>query len=132
MFIDPSDANYKSTLLNAIIAPRPIGWISSMDSNGNSNLAPFSYFNGVSATPPMVVFCVNEAADRDEKDTLHNVRQIPQFVANLVTWELRHAMNLSAATAPRDTSEFDFAGVSTRASEKVRPLSIAESPCNLE
>lgn len=132
MFIATNDATYKATLLNAIVAPRPIGWISTIDISGKSNIAPFSYFNGVSATPPMVVFCVNEPADRPEKDTLANVREVPEFVANLVSWELREAMNLTATPAPAGTSEFDVANIATAASQKVKPLSVAESPTRLE
>lgn len=132
MFVATDDPAYKPTLLNAIVAPRPIGWISTVDGDGNANLAPFSYFNGVSSTPPMVVFCVNEAADRAEKDTLSNVRDVPEFVANLVTWDLREAMNLTAALAPAGTSEFEIANLATAPSHKVKPPSVAASPSRLE
>jgi flavin reductase (DIM6/NTAB) family NADH-FMN oxidoreductase RutF len=133
MFLDPARSDtFKASLLNAIVAPRPIGWISTLDRRGVANLAPFSYFNAVSAAPPMVVFCSNQPADRQEKDTLANVREVPEFVANFASWALRESMNLSSAPAPRGISEFEFAGLTARPSTNVSPPAVAESPANLE
>jgi flavin reductase (DIM6/NTAB) family NADH-FMN oxidoreductase RutF len=133
MYFDTTDtAAYKVTLLNAIVAPRPIGWVTSIDRKGRVNLAPFSYFNGVSTDPPRVLFCANEPADRAEKDTLANVREVPEFVANFANWDLREAMNLSATTAPRGVDELALAGLTPMASTKVLPPGVAESPVHLE
>ena len=92
--------------LNAIVAPRPIGWISSISPSGEVNLAPFSYFNGISSRPPMVMFACNRAPDRASKDTLANLRARGEFVFNFVSRELGAAMNLSSAPLPHGGDEF--------------------------
>lgn len=133
MFIDPqTEPGFKRTLFNAIVAPRPIGWISSISATGQVNLAPFSQFNLVSTAPPVVIFSCNTPEDRSEKDTLANVRATGEFVANFVSWELREAMNLSSTPAPHGTDEFELAGLEKAPSIKVRPPRVAASPANLE
>ncbi len=115
LFIDPENApGFKRTLFNAIVAPRPIGWISTMSPEGQVNLAPFSHFNLVSTAPPVVMFSCNAPADRHEKDTITNVRATGEFVTNLVTWELRDLMNISSLDAPYGTDEFELAGLEGR------------------
>lgn len=133
MFIDPAGSEqFKPSILNALVAPRPIGWISTMDAQGRVNLAPFSYFNAISTTPPMVVFSANAPADRQEKDTLSNVRVVPEFVANFPCWDLRRAVNATSAPAPHGTSEFEIAALTPAPSMRVRPPRVAEAPANLE
>ena len=133
MFLDPeADAGFKQSLFNAIVAPRPIGWISSLSSTGEANLAPFSHFNLVSTNPPVLIFSCNAAGDRPEKDTLANVRATGEFVTNLVTWDLRDAMNLTSMNAPHGIDEFDLAGLEKQPSVKVRPPRVAASPAQLE
>lgn len=133
MEIDTRDpAQYKPSLFNSVVAPRPIGWISTMSSAGQANLAPFSFFNGISSTPPMVMFACNAPEDRHEKDTLINVRATGEFVANLATWALRDEMNMSSSTVPHGIDEFVLAGVSKRASRLVAPPQVAEAPVALE
>jgi flavin reductase (DIM6/NTAB) family NADH-FMN oxidoreductase RutF len=132
MYIETSDPAYKSSLFNAIVAPRPIGWISSLDETGAPNLAPFSYFNGMSATPPMLMFACNQPADRDEKDTLNNVRRTGEFVANLATYVLREQMNGSSATVPHGVDEFELVGLVKGASRLVKPPRVAASPVAME
>jgi flavin reductase (DIM6/NTAB) family NADH-FMN oxidoreductase RutF len=133
MFIDPTDTNaFRASLLNAIVAPRPIGWISTVAVDGVPNLAPFSYFNAISATPPIVLFAANAPADRHEKDTLANVRVVPEFVANFANYALREALNQSSAPAPHGVSEFGIAGLTPAASARVRPPRVAEAAVNLE
>jgi flavin reductase (DIM6/NTAB) family NADH-FMN oxidoreductase RutF len=133
MFIDPQTTpGFKRTIFNAIVAPRPIGWISTVGSDGVVNLAPFSQFNLVSTSPPVVMFACNQPADRDEKDTITNVRQTGEFVANLVSWELREKMNITSTPSPRGVDEFELAGIEKAASLKVKPPRVAASPANLE
>lgn len=137
MHYDP-DQNLRSAgerhdLLNALVAPRPIGWISSMGADGHVNLAPFSYFNAVSADPPVVMFSAGMKPGADAtKDTLRNVREVPQFVVNVVSWELREAMNLSSTGADYGTSEFDLAGLAAAASVRVAPPRVAAAKAALE
>lgn len=133
LFIDPDNTpNFKRTLFNAIVAPRPIGWISTMSPEGRVNLAPFSHFNLVSTAPPVVIFSCNAPADRHEKDTITNVRATGEFVTNLVTWELRDLMNISSLDAPYGTDEFELAGLEKAPSQKVRPPRVARSPASME
>lgn len=111
----------------AIIAPRPIGWISTMGADGKVNLAPYSYFNGFSTQPPMVGFSSEGA-----KDSLRNVEETREFVCNLVTYDLRDAMNATSAPLPRGTNEMEAAGLEAVPSRLVKPPRVAASPCALE
>jgi flavin reductase (DIM6/NTAB) family NADH-FMN oxidoreductase RutF len=111
----------------AIVAPRPIGWITSMSGNGEVNLAPYSFFNGVSSNPPMVMF-----ASEGRKDSLAFISETKEFVCNLATFDLREAMNKTSAPLPRGKSEFEYAGLTMAASRYVRPPRVAETPCALE
>lgn len=133
MYIDLETAvDFKRTLFNAIVAPRPIGWISTVSPDGVANLAPFSHFNLVSTAPPVVIFSCNAPADRPTKDTITNVRATGEFVTNLVTWDLREAMNTTSIDAPYGTDEFELAGLAKAASGKVRPPRVASSPASME
>lgn len=123
----------KHNPFNALIVPRPIGWISSQDSNGRVNLAPYSFFNGVAYNPPQVMFsATGPHREGGDKDSLANIREIGEFVVNLATWELREQMNLTAAPAPRGTDEFEVAGLTKAPSRLVAPPRVAESPVHLE
>jgi len=133
MFFDPLTApGFKRSIFNAIVAPRPIGWISSISADGTTNLAPFSQFNLVSTSPPVVMFACNTPPDRAEKDTITNVRATGEFVVNLVTWELREAMNLTSTPLPYGEDEFALAGLAKAASVRVKPPRVAASPACLE
>src|SRR5215472_12509298 len=88
----------------AIVAPRPIGWISSISAKGEVNLAPYSYFNGVSSRPPVVCF-----SSEGRKDSLTFIEETGEFVCNLATWELREAMNVTSAPFPRGVDELGAA-----------------------
>ena len=133
MFIDPLTApGFKRSIFNAIVAPRPIGWISSIAPDGRANLAPFSQFNLVSTAPPVVMFACNTPEDRDDKDTITNVKATGEFVVNLVSWDLREAMNLTSMPLPHGTDEFEHAAVQKAASVMVKPPRVAASPANLE
>jgi flavin reductase (DIM6/NTAB) family NADH-FMN oxidoreductase RutF len=111
----------------AIVAPRPIGWISSLSANGELNLAPYSYFNGVSSKPPCVMF-----ASEGHKDSIANISETREFVCSLATWELREHMNATSATVAREVDEFVLAGLNAAPSNLVKPPRVAESPCALE
>lgn len=132
MFQDPTAADYRASYFNSIIAPRPIGWVSTVDAEGRANLAPFSYFNGISASPPMVMFACNAARDRQQKDTLANVRATAEFCINLATYALREEMNLSSATMPVGHDEFELTGLEKAASRFVRAPRVAASPASME
>ncbi len=133
MFVDPRTAtNLNRAIFNAIVAPRPIGWISSQSEAGHVNLAPFSHFNIVSTAPPVILFSCNTPADRAEKDTLANVRATGEFVFNLATYELRDAVNKTSTPAPHDIDEFELAGLAKAPSVNVKPPRVAASPANLE
>jgi flavin reductase (DIM6/NTAB) family NADH-FMN oxidoreductase RutF len=117
----------------ALVAPRPIGWISTLDRDGRANLAPFSFFNAVSQRPPMVMFCANGVTEIGQsKDTLRNVRETGEFVLNLATWDLRVQMNDTSTPAPHGTDEFEVTGLGKLPSQVVRPPRVAESPVHME
>jgi flavin reductase (DIM6/NTAB) family NADH-FMN oxidoreductase RutF len=137
MFYDPRDnlrpAPLSHNPFNALVAPRPIGWISSIDNAGNVNLAPFSFFNAFSSDPPLVGFALgSKDAQNTPKDTLYNVRQVPEFVANLASYELREQVNLSSATYPREIDEFEQIGLAQAPSQLVRPPRVAAARAALE
>ena len=134
MFYEPSHGHgLPHNPFTAIVLPRPIGWISTVDASGRANLAPFSYFNAVSGTPPQVMFATNGAhASGGHKDSMRNALATGEFVANLATWELREAVNLTSAPAPRDVDEFELAGLTPVPSRLVAPPRVGESPVHLE
>ena len=111
----------------SIIAPRPIGWVSSMSAAGAVNLAPYSFFNAFSGQPPILAF-----ASEGVKDTIAFVEETREFVWNMPTWDLRDAMNASSASLPRGASEFAHAGLTAAPCRLVKPPRVAESPVALE
>jgi flavin reductase (DIM6/NTAB) family NADH-FMN oxidoreductase RutF len=111
----------------AIIAPRPIGWIGSMDETGRVNLAPYSYFNAVGTRPHMIAF-----SSEGMKDSARNARQTGEFTYSLATLPLARQMNLSSAALEGGENEFDFAGLTMAPSRLVKPPFVAESPAALE
>lgn len=122
--------NYK-TLVSCVV-PRPIAFVSTVAANGILNLAPFSFFNAVSAKPPAVMFAPARKRDGVEKDTLANVREAGEFVVNLVPHDIGVAMNQSSYPYPPAVSEFEAVGLTPLASEFVRPPRVAESPVQME
>jgi len=114
------------------ILPRPFAWVSTLDTQGRTNLAPFSFFMGVCAKPPTLLFCpVNDRFGRP-KDTLRNVEETGEFVVNLVPTRLCSAMNDTAASLPHGESEFERFHVSPSPSSHVRPPHVAGSPISFE
>jgi len=112
---------------NSIVAPRPIGWVSTRSASGVLNLAPYSFFNAFNYVPPIIGF-----ASIGYKDTLRNIEETGEFVWNLATRALADAMNQSCAAVGPEVSEFDLAGLTPLASEVVAPPRVAESPVTLE
>jgi flavin reductase (DIM6/NTAB) family NADH-FMN oxidoreductase RutF len=111
----------------AIVAPRPIGWITSMSAKGEINLAPYSFFNAVSDAPPIVLF-----SSEGPKDSLVFVEETKEFVCSLATYDLRAAMVETSAQFPRGVNEMERAGLPPAPSQLVRPPRVAASPCALE
>jgi len=111
----------------AIVAPRPIGWISSINSNGDVNLAPYSFFNAVSGRPPIVMF-----STEGRKDTISFVEETREFVCNLATWELRLQVNATSAPYPRGVNEMQKSALEPAPSVMVKAPRIKMSPCALE
>lgn len=129
MFYDTRDGS--RTLphdpFKAIVAPRPIGWISSISAKGEVNLAPYSYFNGVHSKPNLVMF-----ASENFKDSVANVQETGEFVCSLATWDLRDEMNTTSAPMPRGQNEMERAKLEAAPSRLVKPPRVAASPCALE
>ena len=119
-------------ILNAIVAPRPIAWVTTIDEAGVINLAPFSYYNLVSENPPVVAFSPSRKPDGAKKDTLRNLEIVPEFVINLVTESNADACNLSSKSLDYGESEVRLAGLTALPSAAVRPPRIGESPAHLE
>lgn len=135
MEIDPNNLPWQSIykILIGSILPRPIGWISSLNGQGQANLAPFSFFNAVCPSPPTVLFCPTiRGRDLASKDTLNNVRETGEFVVNIVTESLAQAMNITSTEFPSEVDEFDAAGLTPAPSLRVSPPRVAESPIHYE
>ncbi|WP_435929645.1 flavin reductase family protein [Dryocola sp. BD613] len=113
--------------LNAIVGPRPIGWIASINAQGQRNLAPYSFFNCFNYRPPIIGF-----ASSGWKDSVQNILDTKEFVWNLTTRELAEQMNETSATLPRGEDEFIRAGLTAVPGRKVKASLVAESPVNFE
>jgi flavin reductase (DIM6/NTAB) family NADH-FMN oxidoreductase RutF len=117
----------------SLVAPRPIGWVSTVSKAGVVNLAPFSFFNAVADAPPIVVFACNGSHKHGgAKDTLANIRETGEFVCSIATWELREPMNLTSANAAHGVDEMALAGLAAAPSRLVRPPRVAAAPAALE
>lgn len=135
MFYRPEDGHgLPRNPFNAIVAPRPIGWISTRSTDGSENLAPYSFFNAVAYTPPQVMFASTSAkSDRDgTKDTMANIRETGVFCVNLVTPEFLDAMNASSGPWARETDEFTHAGLDRAACETIACSRVAGVAAALE
>lgn len=134
MDIDPGTIDMRSRyrLMISTIQPRPIAWVSTISPEGASNLAPFSFFTGITANPMSVCFSpVNDRTGR-MKDTLINIKATKQFVVNLATESNAEKMVLTSAALPYGESEFEKAGLTQVPSDKVRPFRVKESPVSME
>lgn len=127
-FYEPAQGHgLKHNPLNAIVAPRPIGWISTVSSHGVRNLAPYSFFNAFAYVPPLIGF-----SSQGWKDSVDNARATGEFVWNLATFAQAEAMNASSATVPAAADEFALAGLETLPSRLVRADRVAGSPVQFE
>ncbi|MDE0941303.1 MAG: flavin reductase family protein [Alphaproteobacteria bacterium] len=138
MYFDPKDGMkpppFKHTVYNALVVPRPIGWISTISTAGVINLAPFSFFNALSGEPPCVMYCPNgfKPGSTEAKDSLTNVQETGEFVYNMCTVDLLDAMNKSSAHVPSSVDEMAEAGLEAAACEQVKPPRVKNSPIALE
>ena len=131
MYYDPraGDHNLPRDPFKSLIVPRPIGWISSISDKGVVNLAPYSFFNGVSTNPAAVMFCPGGA---QRKDSLDNIQQTGEFVVNVVTESQHKEMNATSAEVPADVDEFALAGLEALPSRAVAPPRVAGAPVHME
>ncbi|MBL1280912.1 MAG: flavin reductase family protein [Fluviicola sp.] len=119
-------------LLGAI-GPRPIAFASTIDADGNDNLAPFSFFNVFSANPPILIFSpARSGRTNTTKDTYNNVKVIPEVVINVVNYDIVHQMSLASSPFAPGISEFEKAGFTAIDSETIRPKRVVESPVQFE
>lgn len=135
MFYRPSDGHgLPHNPFNALITPRPIGWISTRGADGRDNLAPYSFFNAVAYVPPQVMFASTSAKeDRDgTKDSMGNIRDTGVFCVNIVPCALRDAMNASSALLGREEDEFEVAGLEKAPCETIDCPRVAAAPAALE
>lgn len=115
------------------VSPRPIAFVSTIDEEGNDNIAPYSFFNAFSSNPPIVVFSSNRrVANNTTKDTLHNIQANKECVINVVNYDIVRQMALASVEIPSGDSEYDLTGLTPVASHQVAPKSLKESPVNME
>lgn len=135
MFYKPQDGHgLPHNPFNAIVTPRPIGWISSRDTDGNDNLAPYSFFNAVAYVPPQVMFSsTGQKPDREgTKDSVSNIRGTGVFCVNIVEYAMRDAMNASSATVNKNIDEFARAKLEKTPCETIDCARVSGTPAALE
>ncbi|MBP1648973.1 MAG: Nitrilotriacetate monooxygenase component [Bacteroidetes bacterium] len=135
MIIDPRNHDPRSIykLMIGSIVPRPIAFVSSISADGIRNLAPFSFFAGVSADPPVICFCpMVRSSDGKKKDTLQNIESTREFVVNVVSEELVGQMNLCSGEYPPDVDEFELSRLTPVESDLVRPPRVGEARVSME
>ena len=136
MFIDLADTEHSWRAMHRLylsfIQPRPIAFVSTIDADGRQNLAPFSFYNMLSANPPVVVFSPAFNRHSQPKDTLRNIQETKQFVIATVTGPIAERMNICSTEFERGASEFEKSGLTAIPAKKVRPSLVKESPVNVE
>jgi flavin reductase (DIM6/NTAB) family NADH-FMN oxidoreductase RutF len=135
MIIKPEDASPRDLykLMIGLVVPRPIAWVSTVDAQGQPNLAPYSFFNAVSADPPVVCFAPSRKPTGDNrKDTLRNVEATGEFVVNMVSAGLAEAMNKTSEDVAPEVNEFELAGLHTAPGTLVQAPRVAEAKAALE
>lgn len=134
MYYSPekNDHGLPHSPFKACVVPRPIGWISTMSRAGIANLAPYSQFQNLTFDPPYVLFAANQTTGGQRKDSVVNAEETGAFVYNMATWELREAVNLSAAEVAPEVDEFELAGVTKAACRIVGVPRVDESPIHFE
>jgi len=135
LIVDPAreDPGNVYKLMIGVIVPRPIAFVSSISSAGVLNLAPFSFFTGISANPPVICFSpMIRGSDSMKKDTLRNIEETKEFVVNVVSEDFAGKMNICSAEFPPEVDEFQVSGLTPVASDLVKPPRVAESHVNME
>jgi flavin reductase (DIM6/NTAB) family NADH-FMN oxidoreductase RutF len=135
MFYRPADGHgLPHNPFNAIVTPRPIGWISTRDAQGRDNIAPYSFFNGVAYVPPQVMFASTGVKDDADgtKDSMLNIRDTGVFCVNVVEYAAVDAMNKSSATLPHGTDEFLQAGIEKAECQQIDCPRVSNAPASLE
>lgn len=134
MQIDPAALSPRDAyrLMISCIAPRPIAFVTTLSRDGVTNLAPFSFFNGVTSDPPVISIAVATKRDGSKKDTWRNAEETGEFVVNVVVPELMDGVIVGARELPHNVSELDLSGLRTLPSARVKPPRLADSPVNLE
>lgn len=134
MYLDPAtgDWSLNHRTLTSIVAPRPIGWVSSRSQSDGLNLAPFSYFNGICTNPPVIVIGASDSSDGGLKDTTANILETGEFVVNMVTEKHVAAVDQSGQELDTDVDEFEYAGLDTVDSQSVDVPRVAGVPAALE
>lgn len=135
MFYRPQDGHgLPHNPFNAIVTPRPIGWISTRGADGSDNLAPYSFFNAVAYEPPQVMFASTSAKpDRDgTKDSVSNIRKTGVFCVNIVEFAMKDVMNQTSGPWDREIDEFELAGIEKAACDTIACSRVAAAPANLE
>ena len=135
MIINPSEHDYRDIykLMVGVIVPRPIAFVSTISADGIRNLAPFSFFTGISANPPVICFSpMVRGTDGTRKDTLLNIEAVKEFVVNVVSEEFAEKMNVCAAEYPPEVDEFQMSGLTPVASDLVKPPRVKESHISME
>ena len=135
MFYRPEDGHgLPHNPFNAVVTPRPIGWISTRHPDGSENLAPYSFFNAVAYVPPQVMFASTSAKDDrpGTKDSMDNIRESGVFCVNIVEYAMRDVMNVTSGLWPRETDEFEKAGIARAACETIACSRVRDAPANLE
>ncbi len=135
MFYRPEDGHgLPHNPFNALVTPRPIGWVSTRDSDDRDNLAPYSFFNAVAYVPPQVMFASTGTKDDrgDTKDSVAVIRETGVFCINIVSAALKDAMNATSATLPAGTDEFVHAGLAKAECESINAPRVAAAPASLE
>jgi len=135
VIINPADHDYRNVykLMVGVIVPRPIAFVSTVSADGIRNLAPFSFFTGISANPPVICFSpMIRASDGSRKDTLRNIEAVKEFVVNVVSEEFAEKMNICSAEFPPEVDEFAMSGLTPVPSDLVKPPRVKESHINME
>ncbi len=127
-----AEHGFRHDPFKAFIAPRPIGWISTVDRDGRGNLAPYSFFNAMAAAPPVVVFGTATKADGSVKDSQRNIEETGEFALSIVSEALKDAMNATAAHLPHGDDEMAAAHIEGAPCRLIRALRVAKSPVALE
>ena len=135
MFYEPGQhkaSGFRHDPFKAFVAPRPIGWISTIGKDGVGNLAPYSFFNAVASDPPVVMFAAGSLKGGIKKDSLINAEETGEFVVNIVPYGLRDEMNKSSAHLPSDVDEMPASGLEGLPSTMVKPLRVKGAPVHFE